>query len=170
MGADDIDGGVFQTDRAGEAVQEPIVAIDQGDFVGQQPPAVQHERRGQGALPRAGITGHDEGMAVSFQDGAMEHEVVVGVARNAPIHAPLQHGEGLVPGQWLERGVAVMPELGLGVIEPAHPAQCVDAHVEVRESPFRQRKFTVELGQTMSYIRQMTGNAKNKRTGCELQP
>ena len=108
-------------------------------------------------------------MAIPLEHCGVEHQVVVHVAGDAPVHAPFEHGESLVPWEWLEGGVIVDPELALGMKEPPRSAQCVDAHMEVGEGCVRKLKLAIEFGESLGDIRQGADYPECERPCDELK-
>ena len=85
-------GGLAGEEQAQAAVG---VAVEDGQFVRQQPPAPVHQCRAQRALARTRWRRQDGGTAIALDHGRVQQEVVKGVGRHAPVHRPFHQRKGL---------------------------------------------------------------------------
>lgn len=72
------------------------------------------KRRAERAFAPAGLPGQQQRGVIFGDNCRMDNEKLMTMLGNAPIQAPLEHGEGLFQGQGLEGLVAVEKKKGLG--------------------------------------------------------
>ena len=166
---DHVDGCVLQADRTRQADQQSIIAVDQGDFIGQQAPAGQHQRSGERAFPGAGIARQHDGAAVHFQHGGMQHQVMVGVAGDAPVHAPLQQGKGVVGRQGFEWRVAVEPEIDLRPQPATQAGRRADSNMKITELAAIEREIGIKPQQAFGHLGHRAVDASGEGAGAQRQ-
>src|SRR5262245_57054357 len=129
----DADRFVLEADGPGERNRQTVGQTDQGQFIGQQTPASIDQPRGQRAFagPRRGR--QNGCAALTFDDSGMNDEVLIGMARNAPVHAPLKHRHSLIQAQRFEGQLVVEIEEYLWPVPSPESRRTHQPDVEIRK-------------------------------------
>lgn len=105
-----------------------------------------------------------------FQHSTMDDQELVGMAVDAPVHAPLEQGKSLLAGQGLEGLDAVQIEDGL---RPQYAPQTrgnADAHMKIGKGVgFCEREGVVEQMEAFSDLGQRGVDAEHEGSGLQAQ-
>ena len=108
----------------------------QPELVGKQSPASQHKGRAKGGLAVTGPGRKHHGAAITLHHRGVQHQEMVGVIHDTPIHAPFQYWQGKRHGQWVKRHLAVIEESNLRANQTPQILRPFHADVKVRHLVF----------------------------------
>ena len=111
---DHVYGFVFEAHGPAQRDERVARFVDQGEFIGEQPPFTVYQSGAQGAFPGAGRSWHDNGSALFFHNSRVQDEILMRIPRYTPVHSPLEHRESLVQWQGLEGNSTIERKQNLG--------------------------------------------------------
>ena len=163
------DGAVAQADRPGHAVDQAGVEVEQGERVGQQPPAALDQGGTERTLAGASGPGQQRCAAATLDDCGTQHQELVGAGRDAVVQAVFQQRQRQ-PGIARRRRPSVQVEARLGRLPKALAAFGQQVDVEVGEGvQWREFEVAVGLGQALGQRRQRRVQPGHERAQSQLE-
>ena len=90
-----------------------------------------HECGAQGALARAGRRRQDQRTTAALKDCGAHDQVLMAMARHAPVETTFERCKAQIAGQWGKRFSTVEPKHCLMVEPTTHSERAIDADMEV---------------------------------------